>query len=342
MGEWGEPREVEVDGRVVRLSNPDKVMFHAAGVTKGALVDYYLAIRGPFLAAVGGRPAMLQRFPNGVGGKSFYQKRVPSGAPDWLSTAEMATPNGTTSNALVLADMAHTVWAVNLGCLGFHVWPCYDIADVVDELRIDLDPQPKVSFAQVADAALACRELLSELGWNGYVKTSGNTGLHVHVSVDPPRSAIDVRRAAVAIARRLEERHPDLVTARWWKEERGERVFVDFNQNAPHKTMFGAYSARARVGAQVSTPLAWDEVGILDPAELTVDTVPQLVVDRGDPWRDRGNDGVDIQPLVDEFLEAVGAGVPDEPWPPVYPKQPDEAPRVAPSRARRPSGGTDF
>lgn len=328
--------EYEISGRTVRVTSPDKVMFPAAGLTKSDLVDYYLAVSTPFEGAVGGRPAMLQRFPDGVGGKNFYQKRVPAGAPDWVVTAEMATPNGTTSNALVLTDMAHVAWAVNLGCLGFHVWPCREAGrDVIDELRIDLDPQPGVSGSMVAEAAHACRELLDELGWVGHVKTSGNKGLHIHVGVEPAVSAIDVRRAAVTIARDLEDRHPDLMTARWWKEERGQRVFVDFNQNAPHKTMFGAYSVRARVGAQVSTPLEWSEVGVLDPSELTLLTVPQLIAERGDPWAARPGTGVDIEPLVQRFLAAVADGRPDEPWPPVYPKQPDEAPRVAPSRARQ-------
>ena len=207
------------------------------------------------MRAAGGRPTLMQRFPHGAEGSSFFQKRVPESAPEWLETAIVSTPNGTTSRALVLADMAHVVWAVNLACLGFHVWPnLADRAEVADELRLDLDPSPGVGFDEVRAAAFELRGLLDELGLAGYPKTTGNRGLHVYVRLEPRWDSYQVRSAAVAAARELERRRPELITAAWWKEERGRRVFVDFNQNAPHKTVFGAWSVRARPGAQVSAP----------------------------------------------------------------------------------------
>ena len=200
----------------------------------------------------------MQRFPHGAGGSSFFQKRVPKGAPEWLETTTVTTPNGTTARALVLADMAHVAWAVNLACLGFHVWPYLsDRPEVADELRLDLDPQPGVDFDDVRKAAAEVRGLLDELGIVGYPKTTGNRGLHVCVRLEPRWDSYEVRAAAVAAAREFERRRPDLITAAWWKEERGRRVFVDYNQNAPHKTVFGPWSVRARSGAQVSTPVTW-------------------------------------------------------------------------------------
>ena len=200
---------------------------------------------------------LLQRFPEGAGGKSFFQKRVPKCAPAWLATTEVETPNGTTSDALVAADIAHLLWAVNLGCLGFHVWP-YRLPDleVADELRIDLDPSPGVGFAEIQEGAVLVHDLLEELGIEAHIKTSGSRGLHVYAALEHRWDSYEVRAAAVAFARELERRHPDQITAQWWKEERGSRVFVDFNQNAPHKTVFGAWCVRPRVGAQVSTPIA--------------------------------------------------------------------------------------
>ena len=256
---------VDVSGRSVEISNPGKVFFPGLGATKLDLVDYYRAVAGPILRVTAGRPTMLQRFPDGALGKSFFQKRVPKGAPDWLQTIEVSTPNGTTSRALVIADLAHIVWAVNLGCLGFHLWP-FRVEDPgrSDELRIDLDPQAGVVFDQVREAAWCVRAFLDELGILCHPKTSGNRGLHVYARLEPRWEATEVRTAAVALARELERRRPDLVTANWWKEERGRRVFVDFNQNAPHKTVFGAWSARSRSHGQVSTPLSWDEVGVVD------------------------------------------------------------------------------
>ena len=331
-----EERTVEVDGRDVRVSRPDKVYFPELGATKFDLVSYYLDVGVHLLNTAGGRPAMLQRFPDGAGGKSFYQKRIPNGAPEWLQSTVVSTPNGTTSNALVVADLAHVVWAVNIGCLGLHLWP-YLAADPdhADELRIDLDPTKGIGFDEVRAAALACRDLLAELGLQGYPKTTGSNGLHVYLRLEPRWDSVAVRAAALALARELERRHPAEITASWWKEERGARVFVDFNQNAPHKTVFGAWFARPRPGGQVSTPLTWEEVETVVSDELTIFTVPDLVRRRGDPWAAIATHPQSIEPLLALAERDKAAGLRDAPWPPQYPKMPDEPPRVAPSRAKK-------
>ncbi|MEV0050837.1 non-homologous end-joining DNA ligase [Saccharopolyspora shandongensis] len=330
----GEGVTVDVGGTEVSVSHPDKVFFSRRGETKLDLVRYYQAVAGPLLGTLQGRPLLLERYPDGAGGKSFFQKRVPKSAPPWLQTTVVATPNGTTSDALVAADLAHIVWAVNLGCLGFHVWPYHaDTPEITDELRIDLDPSPGVRYPQVLEAAVATRELLAEDGIAAEVKTSGSRGLHIYASLEPRWDSYEVRAAAVALARELERRHPELITAKWWKEERGARVFVDFNQNAPHKTVFGAWCVRPRVGAQVSTPISWDELDSVDPDELTIATVPGRVAELGDPWADRRPQS--IEPLLERSRRDMAAGLLDAPWPPVYPKQPNEPPRVAPSRAKK-------
>ena len=331
-----EVRTVEVSGRTIDISSPEKIYFPELGATKSELISYYLAVADGLAVTAFGRPAMLQRFPEGAGGKSFFQKRVPNGAPEWLQTTVVTTPNGTTSNALVVADVAHVLWAVNLGCLGLHLWPYRaDDPDHADELRIDLDPQPGTSFDQIRVAAAATRTLLDELGMVAYPKTTGNRGLHVYVRLEPRWDSYAVRSGAVALARELERRHPDLVTAQWWKEERGERIFVDFNQNAPHKTVFGAWFARPRVGGEVSTPLSWDEVETVDPEALTIRSVPDLLAERGDPWSAMAAEPQSLQPLLDLAERDRADGLHDAPWPPEYPKQPDEPPRVSPSRAKK-------
>lgn len=330
--------EMEIDGHAVRITNPQKLFFPKVGITKLALVEYYLSVGEAIMRAMGGRPVLLERYPDGVGGNSFFQKRVPDSRPDWLRTTIVSTPNGTTSQALVAHDLAHVVWAVNLGCLGFHVWPSR-AADPVhaDELRLDLDPQPKVTFDEVRAAAAVVHDLLGEVGVRSWVKTSGSKGLHVYVPLEPRWDSFAVRSAAVACARELARRHPDLITDAWWKEERGRRVFVDFNQNAPHKTVFGAWSVRPRVGAQVSTPFAWDELDSVRPDELTALTVPARMAADGDPWAERWEDRQVLDPLLAWHERDMAAGLMDAPWPPVYPKMPNEPPRVAPSRARRES-----
>jgi len=327
---------LDIAGRGITISSPSKVFFPERGETKLDLVRYYLAVAEPFLRAGGGRPTLMQRFPHGAEGSSFFQKRVPKDVPEWLQTTIVTTPNGTTSRALVLADMAHVAWAVNLGCLGFHLWPhLSERPDVADELRLDLDPQPGVGFAEVRAAAAEVRQLLDELGILGYPKTTGNRGLHVYVRLESRWNSYEVRAAAVAAARELERRRPDLITSAWWKEERGRRLFVDYNQNAPHKTVFGAWSVRARPGAQVSAPVAWDAIDSLHPDELTIASVPEQVETQGDPWEGMNARPQSLEPLLDLHERDRAAGLMDAPWPPVYPKQPDEPPRVAPSRARK-------
>ena len=327
---------LEIDGRDVKVSHPDRVLFPDRGETKIDLIRYYEAVRAPLLATMGGRPVMLQRFRDGAGGDSFFQKRVPKNAPSWLETTTVSTPNGTESNAMVVADVGHVAWAVNLGCLGFHVWPSHapDV-DVTDELRIDLDPSPGVTFPMVREAATEVRALLQEHDITAYPKTTGSRGIHIYVRLRPEQDSYVVRAAAVAIARELERRRPDLLTAAWWKEERGERVFVDFNQNAPHKTVFGAWSVRAYPEAPVSMPFRWDELDAIEPRTWTVADAPGRLEADGDPWAEMYDDPQSIAPLLDMSERDMAAGLMDAPWPPVYPKQPNEPPRVAPSRAKK-------
>src|ERR1700750_2883565 len=333
---------LELDGREVRITSPGKVLFAERGETKLDLVNYYAAVGEPLMRAMGGRPVLLQRFPQGAGGSSFFQKRVPDSAPDWLQTTTVQTVNGTPSRALVAADgahvaravhlaclglhvwahrardpedaqpvnatpsralvaadVAHVAWAVNLACLGFHVWPHRaDDPEHADELRLDLDPQPGTSFTDARAAAQELKTLLDELGIAGFPKTTGNRGLHVYVRLQPRWDSYEVRSAAVAAARELERRRPDILTAAWWKDERGERIFVDYNQNAPHKTVFGAWSVRARPGAQVSAPLRWDELDDVDPDELTVACVPARLESDGDPWAAIDDAPQSLEPLL--------------------------------------------
>ena len=331
----GEPVAISAGGRTVEITHPEKVLFSEAPHTKLDLARYYVAVEGPLLAAMGGRPVLLQRFPHGAEGSSFFQKRVPDKRPDWLETTIVSTPNGTTSRALVAADLAHVLWAVNLACLGFHVWPNRaDDPDHTDELRVDLDPTPGVTFDMVREAAHEVDLLLREVGLMGWPKTTGNRGIHVYLRLQPSWDSIQVRAAAVAVARELERRRPDLITAAWWKEERGTRVFVDFNQNAPHKTVFGAWSVRARPGAQVSTPFTWEELPQIHPDKFTIDTVSARVAVGGDAWG--GSGPQELTPLLEMSQRDFANGLVDAPWPPVYPKMPGEPPRVAPSRARKP------
>ena len=327
----GEETTVALAGREVRVTSPDKLLFEH--LTKLELIEYYAAVEAPLMRTMGGRPVLLQRFPRGVGGPNFFQKRIPENAPEWLETTTVQTVNGTPSRALVIADVAHVAWAVNQACLGFHVWPMLAAdPDHCDELRLDLDPSPGTDFDDVRIAAHATKALLDELGIVAYAKTTGNRGLHVYVRLEPRWDSYAVRFAAVAAARELERRLPEVITAAWWKEERGERVFVDYNQNAPHKTVFGAWSVRARPEAQVSAPIAWDELDTIHPDELTVGNVRE----RDDPWAAINDAPQSLEPLLEMHRADRASGLLDAPWPPVYPKQPDEPPRVAPSRAKKP------
>ncbi|MGO9082526.1 MAG: non-homologous end-joining DNA ligase, partial [Streptosporangiaceae bacterium] len=302
------------------ITHPDKVLFAERGETKADLAGYYEQVAGPLLAAMGGRPVLLQRFPEGAGGPSFFQKRVPKNIPDWLQTSTVCTPNGTTSQALVAADLDHVLWAVNLGCLGFHVWP-YQASDPqhTDELRIDLDPTPGVEFGDIRRAARELQRLLAEAGITGYPKTTGNRGLHVYVRLEPRWDSYQVRAAAVALARELQRRRPAEITAAWWKEERGRRVFVDYNQNAPHKTVFGAWSVRARPGAQVSAPVSWDELDDIHPDQFTIASLPDRLDRVGDPWQEMNAAPQSLEPLLAMSARDAESGLPDAPWPPVYP-----------------------
>jgi len=331
----GEPVALDVGGRTVEISSPDKVMFPERGETKLDLARYYVAVGEPLMRTVRDRPTLLQRWPNGVTGQNFFQKRIPDSAPEWLQTTTVSTPNGTTSRAIVMADVAHVLWAANQGVLGFHPWPSRaSNPGETDELRIDLDPSPEVTFEMVREAAAEVRTFLGELGITAFPKTTGNRGLHLYVRVEPGWDSFCARQAAISVARSMEERRPDLITGQWWKEERGARVFVDFNQNAIHKTVFGAWCVRARVGAQVSTPFGWDELPAVHPDDLTMATVPARLDVAGDPWAAIDDEPQTIQPLVARYRADLARGVPDAPWPPVYPKQPNEPPRVSPSRAK--------
>ncbi|MEO2104435.1 MAG: non-homologous end-joining DNA ligase [Actinomycetota bacterium] len=360
--------EVHLDlaGHPVRITSHDKVFFPRRGETKLDLVRYYEAVAEPLMATMGARPVLLERYPDGARGKSFWQKRVPKGAPEWLRTTTVQTVNGTPSNAMVAADIAHVAWAVNMGCLGFHVWPLHvddrddvltfpdrstsriehpdidveqwggvDEREIADELRIDLDPTPTIGFDEARAAARLLQELLDELGITAFPKTTGKRGIHVYVRLEPRWDSYEVRAAAVALARELERRHPETVTAAWWKEERGPRVFVDYNQNAPHKTVFGAWSVRAKVGGQVSTPFAWEDLDRIDPDELTIETVPRRLAADGDPWAAMYDAPQSLDVLLDMHDADMAAGLMDAPWPPVYPKMPNEPSRVSPSRARK-------
>ena len=334
--EHGEPVELVVDSRAVSITSPGKVLFPKLGLTKLDLADYYLAVGEPLMRWIRNRPVLLERYPNGVSEKSFFQKRIPESAPDWLTTTTVQTINGTPSRALVIADLAHVLWAANQGVLGLHVWQyTADKPQWADELRIDLDPSPGQNFDHIREAAMHVRLYFAELGIRSYVKTTGSKGLHVYVRVVDGYDSFAVRGASVTVARELARRHPDLITDEWWKELRDGRVFVDFNQNAPHKNVFGAWGVRARVGAQVSTPFEWDELMDIAPDELTMLTVPVRLAERGDPWAAMNDDPQEIAPLVERFADDIADGIPDAPWPPVYPKMPNEAPRVQPSRAKR-------
>jgi DNA ligase D len=328
---------LRVADREITVTHPDKVFFPTHGDTKLDLIEFYIAIAEPLMRAMFDRPVLLQRFPNGTSGSSFFQKRIPDSAPEWLTTTIVSTPNGTESRALVIADLAHFVWAVNIGCLGFHSWPIRAAApQFTDELRIDLDPGPGTTFAMAQESAHETKRLFDELGIVSFIKTTGNRGLHVYVRLSPQWDSFAVRSAAVAVARELERRRPELVTAAWWKEERGERIFIDFNQNAPHKTVFAPWSVRSRPHAPVSCPFPWEELDSIDPNALIISVVRRRVAEQGDPWATIDDAPNSLEPLLALGRRDQDNGLLDAPWPPVYPKMDGEPPRVAPSRAKKP------
>lgn len=327
---------VEVDGREVRVSNPDKVFFPATGATKIDLVDYYMAVGAGALRGVRTRPTVLKRYPNGQGTEPFFQKRVPDNRPDWLQTATVTFPSGRTATELCPVDVAHIVWAVNLGCLDLNPWAVrrWDL-DHPDELRVDLDPQPEVPFASVKEVARLVRDVLTEHGLVGFPKTSGSRGIHINVRIVAKWDFLAVRRACLALGREVERRRPDLATTAWWKEERGERVFLDYNQNARDRTVASAYSVRDTPNAQVSCPVSWDELPEVELADFTMATVAE-----------RFRSGVDPDARIDEEVGSLTSllelarrdeeeGIGDAPWPPNFAKQPTEPRRVSPSRRKR-------
>jgi bifunctional non-homologous end joining protein LigD len=330
---------IEVAGREVTVSNPQKVYFPRTGHTKLDLVRYYLAVADGALRGVAGRPMALKRFVDGAEGEPFFQKRAPSTRPSWIETAELRFPSGRTADEVVLRDAAGLAWVANLGCIDLNPHPVL-VADLdhPDELRVDLDPVPGVSWSQIVDVALVARTVLADYGLAGWAKTSGSRGMHVYARILPSWSFPDVRRAAVAVAREIERRVPDLATSKWWKEER-HGVFVDYNQNAKDRTVASAYSVRPLPDARVSTPLSWDEVPSCDPSEFTIDTVPARFTRVGDPWSGIDEAAGSLEPLLEQAARDEASGLPDAPWPPHYEKQTGEEARVQPSK-RRASGGS--
>jgi len=332
---------VEVSGRELRVSNPGKPFFPDVGLTKIDLVNYYVECEEAVVRHLRERPTVMKRWVDGVAGKPFFQKRVPDGAPAWLQTATVTFPSGRHARELVPNDAAHLVWGVNLGVIDWNPWPVRrDDLDHPDELRVDLDPGPGVPFAEVREVALGVRGVLEDHDLLGFPKTSGSRGIHIYVRIEASESFEEVRRAALALAREVERRMPGRATSRWWKEER-EGVFIDYNQNARDRTVASAYSVRAVADARVSCPLEWDEVADVEPAELTMTTVPARLRERGDP-----SASIDEHPgRLDGLLELAARderdGLGDAPWPPHFRKQKGEPPRVQPSRARKTEPGTD-
>lgn len=342
--------EIEVDGRTVRLSSPDKVYFPELGITKRDVAEYVMTVGEGMLAALRDRPTTMERWPGGVvegavvstgqgsGGDAFYQKRTPRGTPDWVQRATITFPSGRTAETVAPADVATLVWMVNLGTLRFHAWPVRaGDPDAVDQLRIDLDPQPGTDYADAAAASLELRKVLAEAGLEGFPKTSGGRGLHVFVPV-APMDFIDARHATIAIGRELARRMPDEVTVNWWKEERGERIFVDFNQMARDRLMASAYSIRPVSQARVSAPLEWDEVTQVSPDDFTIGSMLERYAERGDVWAPyhRAVPG-DPATALEWYQRDADNGEGEMPYPPEYPKMAGEPPRVQPSRARKPA-----
>jgi bifunctional non-homologous end joining protein LigD len=330
-----EPKVVlELSGREVAISNPSKVFFTRAGVTKLDMVRYYLAVSPGALGGVADRPMALKRFVNGAESEAFFQKRAPEKRPDWIATVELRFPSGRTADEVVVSDEAGLAWVINLGCIDLNPHPVrrWDL-DRPDELRVDLDPVPGVEWPQIRDVAMVARTVLADFGLTGWPKTSGSRGLHVYARIEPRWSFGDVRRAAVAVAREIERRAPDIATSKWWKEER-HGVFVDYNQNAKDRTVASAYSIRPVPDARVSAPLTWAEVPSCDPAAYTIATMPARFAAIGDPWAGMDEAAGSLAALLELAARDEAAGLPDAPWPPHYEKQAGEAPRVQPSKRR--------
>jgi DNA ligase D len=319
--------------REVGLSSPNRVLWPALGITKHELAEYMLAVTEPFLAANGDRPVSLERFPEGVDGERFYSKNPPKGAPAFVEAQTVTYNSGRRHPQLILTEIATAIWAVQMNTIVFHPWASLAAnTDNPIELRIDLDPQPGTDFADAAAVAPALREVLAEAGLTAFIKTSGNRGLHVFCPIEPEHEFLDVRHAVIAAGRELERRLPDKVTMNWWKEERGERIFIDFNQANRDRTMAGAYSPRALAGATVSAPLTWEELADADPSAFTVRSLPQRLADVGDPWADLQSKPGRIDMLLEWWERDLSNGLGELPFPPDFPKMPGEPPRVQPSR----------
>jgi DNA ligase D len=342
---------VDAGGRDLRVSNPGRVIFpmteRSGAVTKLEVVTYYLAVEDGIMRALQRRPTTLERWPKGVhpgivlstrergGGDAFFQKRIPRGAPDYVQTARIQFPSGRHADEICPTEVAVVGWAAQMGTITFHPWPVRrDDVDHPDELRIDLDPQPGTDFADAVRVAAEARVLLDELGYTGFPKTSGGRGVHIYVRIAPRWTFTDVRHAAIAFGRALERRIPDQVTTKWWKEERGQRIFVDYNQNARDRTIASAYSVRPKAGAPVSAPLMWDELADVAPEDFTVATMPARFAEVGDVHAAIDDAAHSLQPLLDMYENDAAEGQGDMPYPPDYPKMPGEPKRVQPSRDR--------
>lgn len=336
MASKGTAVELEVGGRAVRLSSPDKIYFPERGFTKLDVAQYYIAVGEGITRALRDRPTTLQRYIEGIGGESFYQKRAPKNLPDWIPTARIAFPSGRTADEICPTEPAAVLWAANLGTLTFHPWPVRrGDTEHPDELRIDLDPQPGTDFKDAVDAAHELHALLDEQGLHGRPKTSGGRGLHVFVAIQPRWTFTQVRRSAIAVGRELERRMPGRVTTAWWKEERGERIFVDYNQTARDRTIASAYSVRPNQYATVSAPLRWDELDDVTPRDFDIVTMRTRFAELGDPHADMDSEAYSLEGLLElAARDERDHGHGDLPYPLDYPKMPGEPKRVQPSRAR--------
>jgi DNA ligase D len=327
--------ELEVGERVVKVTNPDKVFFRTRRETKLDLVRYYISVGDGIVRALYERPTQLKRHPDGAEGEAIYQKRVPQKRPEWVETVRVTFPSGRHADELCVTEVAQVAWAANLGTLDFHPWPSRrGHVDNPDELRIDIDPQPGTSFAEAKRVAAVVREVLAEIGFTGWPKTSGNRGIHVACRIEPSWTFPEVRRCALAFAREVERRAPDLVTTAWWKEERGPKVFIDYNQNARDRTIASAYSVRARPDATVSAPVTWEELPDVETEDFTMESMPRRFAQLGDVQA--GIDGAvcDLRRLFEWVEREEREGLGEAPYPPHFPKMPGEPSRVQPSRAR--------
>ncbi|MBW8806057.1 MAG: non-homologous end-joining DNA ligase [Catenulisporales bacterium] len=328
---------VETGGRRVRISSPDKPLFPEAGITKLDLATYYAGVADAVFRGLADRPVALNRFPDGLdGGKSFFTKAAPKGMPDWAATARVTFPSGRTGDEVCITEAATILWTVQMGALELHPWPVRRAdTDHPDELRIDLDPQPGTDFSEAAQVAREAHAVFEELGIRPYLKTSGGRGLHLLVRIEPRWTFVEARRAVIALGRELERRRPELVTTSWWKEERGERIFIDFNQMARDRMTVAAYSTRARPQATVSMPLRWSDLADVEPSDFTVRTVPALVAENGDANAEIDDVAHSLEPLLEMAeRDEKDRGLGDLPYPPDFPKMPGEPMRVQPSKAR--------